>query len=140
SEFPLTITRSQLLLEFGNKTLGSAGASLLSILIALACFTTAVGIITGTADYFKGLFNNSKMVYTITAIIGSALGVVMGQFDVGYIIDIAVPALMFIYPITIILILLNVISEKWASSLVFKGVVITAFIFSIPDFLKILIP
>src|SRR5690606_3826839 len=63
SEFPLTITRSQLLLEFGNKTLGSAGASLLSILIALACFTTAVGIITGTADYFKGLFNHSKMVY-----------------------------------------------------------------------------
>ncbi len=140
SEFPSTITRPELLLALGNKTLGSAGASLLSILIALACFTTAVGIITGTADYFKGLFNNSKQAYTLTAIIGSLLGVVMGQFDVGYIIDIAIPALMFIYPITVILILLNTIPEKWATSLVFRGVVITAFIFSIPDFLKILMP
>lgn len=140
SEFPSTVTRPELLLALGNKTLGSAGASLLSILIALACFTTAVGIITGTADYFKGLFNNSKQAYTFTAIIGSLLGVVMGQFDVGYIIDIAIPALMFIYPITVILILLNTLPDKWATSLVFRGVVITAFIFSIPDFLKILMP
>ncbi|WP_323027681.1 branched-chain amino acid transport system II carrier protein [Gelidibacter japonicus] len=140
SEFPINITRPELLLGLGNKTLGGAGASLLSVLIALACFTTAVGIITGTADYFKGLFRNSKNAYTLTAIIGSLLGIVMGQFDVGFIIDIAIPALMFIYPITIILILLNTLPDKWASSLVFRGVVIIAFIFSIPDFLKILMP
>lgn len=140
SEFPNNVSRSALLLGLGNKTLGTAGASLLSILIALACFTTAVGIVTGTADYLKGLFNNSKTVYTITAIIGSLMGIVMGQFDVKYIIDVAIPALMFIYPITIILILLNVIPEKWAPTLVFRGVVITTFIFSIPDFLKILVP
>jgi LIVCS family branched-chain amino acid:cation transporter len=140
SEFPETISRSTLLLGLGNKTLGSAGASLLSILIALACFTTAVGIITGTADYIKGVFKNSQTAYTLTAVIGCFLGILMGQFDVGFIIDVAIPALMFIYPITIILILLNVIPEKWASSLIFKGVVITTFIFSIPDFLKILMP
>lgn len=140
SEFPEDVSRSALLLGLGNKTLGTAGASLLSVLIALACFTTAVGIVTGTADYLKGLFHNSKTVYTITAIIGSLMGIVMGQFDVKYIIDVAIPALMFIYPITIILILLNVIPEKWASALVFRGVVITAFVFSIPDFLKILRP
>ncbi|WP_027127594.1 branched-chain amino acid transport system II carrier protein [Gelidibacter mesophilus] len=140
SEFAFGITRPELLLGLGNKTLGSAGAILLSVLIALACFTTAVGIVMGTADYFKGVFNNSKIAYTITAIIGSLLGIVMGQFDVGYIIDVAIPALMFIYPITIILILLNVIPEQWASPTIFRGVVITAFIFSIPDFLKILMP
>ncbi|TDU43360.1 LIVCS family branched-chain amino acid:cation transporter [Gelidibacter sediminis] len=140
SEFPEDVSRSALLLGLGTKTLGTAGTSLLSILIALACFTTAVGIVTGTADYLKGLFHNSKTVYTITAIIGSVLGIVIGQFDVKFIIDVAIPALMFIYPITIILILLNVIPENWASVLVFRGTVITAFIFSIPDFLKILMP
>ena len=140
SEFPTDVSRSALLLGLGNKTLGSAGSSLLSVLIALACFTTAVGIVTGTADYFKGLFKESQTAYTITALIGSLLGIVMGQFDVAFIIDIAIPALMFIYPITIILILLNVIPEKYASALVFKGVVIISFLFSIPDFLKILMP
>ncbi|MGV8813627.1 MAG: branched-chain amino acid transport system II carrier protein [Gelidibacter sp.] len=140
TEFPFDVSRSELLLGLGNKTLGSAGAGLLSILIGLACFTTAVGIVTGTADYFKGVFKNSQTAYTITAIIGSLLGVVMGQFDVAFIIDIAIPALMFIYPITIILILLNIIPEKYASALVFRGVVIVSFIFSIPDFVKILMP
>ena len=140
SEFPLDVSRPELLLGLGNATLGKAGSSLLSVLIALACFTTAVGIVTGTADYFKGVFKNSQTAYTITAIIGSLLGIVMGQFDVAFIIDIAIPALMFIYPITIILILLNVLPDTYAPALVFKGVVITSFIFSIPDFLKILMP
>ncbi len=140
SEFTSDVTRSELLLGLGHKTLGSAGAVLLSVLIALACFTTAVGIITGTADYCKGLFKNSQTAYTITALIGSLLGIVMGQFDVAYIIDIAIPALMFIYPITIILILLNVLPDKYAPALVFRGVVIISFIFSIPDFVKILMP
>ena len=59
----------------------------------------------------------------------------MGQFNVGYIIAIALPSLMFIYPITIILILLNVVPEKYASSLVFKTVTIATILFSVPDFL-----
>lgn len=138
--FPEDITRSALLLGLGHRALGSLGGSLLSILIALACFTTAVGIVTGTADYFKNVFNNSKIAYTVTAAIGSILGIVMGQFDVKFIIDIAIPALMFIYPITIILILLNVLPQKYASPLVYRGVVITSFLFSIPDFLIILKP
>ena len=56
-----------------------------------------------------------------------------------YIINVALPVLMFIYPITIVLIILNVLPEKWASNLVFRGVVLATFIFSIPDFLKFLI-
>ena len=43
---------------------------------------------------------------------------------------------MFIYPITIVLIVLNVLPERWASPAVFKMVVLVTFIFSIPDFLK----
>lgn len=42
---------------------------------------------------------------------------------------------MFIYPITIVLILLNVLPEKYASAKVFKAVVIATILFSIPDFL-----
>jgi LIVCS family branched-chain amino acid:cation transporter len=120
--------------------MGIMGTTFLSVLVALACFTTAVGIITGTADYFKGLFNESKLAYTVAAIISCVLGVVIGQFDVGFIIDIAVPALMFIYPITIVLILLNVLPDKFATPIVFRTVVLVTFIFSIPDFLKFLIP
>ena len=59
----------------------------------------------------------------------------IGQFSVHYIIVIAFPALMFIYPITIVLILLNVLPERFNSKVVFRGVVLVTFLFSIPDFL-----
>ena len=132
-------TRTEILTSLSTQTLGNIGTTFLSVLVALACFTTGVGIVTGTSDYFKGLFNNSQKAYTITAIIGCVLGVLIGQFDVHYIIVIALPALMFIYPITIILILLNVLPEKLASPTVFKTVVGVTFLFSIPDFLKFII-
>jgi len=131
--------RTQLLQLLSTHSLGNIGTAFLSVLVALACFTTAVGILAGTADFIKGLANNSDLAYRITAIIGCALGVLIGQFDVHYIIDIALPVLMFIYPITIVLIILNALPEKWATKMVFRAVVITAFIFSIPDFLSFLI-
>ncbi|WP_075340480.1 branched-chain amino acid transport system II carrier protein [Tenacibaculum agarivorans] len=132
-------SRTEVLSGLSTKTLGNIGTTFLSILVALACFTTAVGIITGTADYFKGIFKNNQKAYTITALVGCLLGIVVGQFDVHYIINIALPALMFIYPITIVLILLNLLPEKLATPTLFRTVVIVAFIFSIPDFLQFII-
>lgn len=139
NSFSEDASRTEILTSLSTQTLGNIGATFLSVLVALACFTTGVGIVTGTSDYFKGLFNNSKKAYTITAITGCVLGVLIGQFDVHYIIVIALPALMFIYPITIILILLNVLPEKLASPTIFKSVVGITFLFSIPDFLKFII-
>ena len=132
--------RTELLTLLSTETLGSIGTAFLAVLVALACFTTAVGIITGTADFVKGLCKDSKLAFVITAVLGCILGVIIGQFDVHYIIDVALPALMFIYPITIVLILLNILPEKWASKLVFRGVTLVTFLFSIPDFLGFFVP
>ena len=140
SQFETEITRPQLLSGLSTKTLGNIGATFLSVVVALACFTTAVAIIVGTADFIKGLFKDSKKAYFITAFISCLLGIIMGQMDVGYIINVALPVLMFIYPLVIVLILLNVIPDKFASKAVFRAVVLVAFIFSIPDFLSYLIP
>ncbi|MFD2100286.1 branched-chain amino acid transport system II carrier protein [Flagellimonas iocasae] len=133
--FASDITRTTLLSGISTETLGSTATLFLSLLVSLACFTTAVGIVTGTSDFVRARFNDSNVAYRITALFGCLLGVLIGQFNVGYIIAVALPALMFIYPITIILILLNVVPEKWASPAVFRWVVITTIVFSIPDFL-----
>lgn len=137
--FEENATRTEVLSGLSTATLGNIGTVFLSVLVALACFTTAVGIVIGTADFFKGFFNESKLAYVTTVVISCALGVAIGQFNVHYIITIALPVLMFIYPITIVLIFLNVIPEKYASTNVFRIVVLTSFIFSVPDFLKFLI-
>ncbi|WP_452225657.1 branched-chain amino acid transport system II carrier protein [Lacinutrix chionoecetis] len=132
--------RANLLRGISIKALGGFGNTVLSVLISLACFTTAVGIVTGAADFFKGLLKNSQLVYIITAIISCVIGVVVGQLDFNSIIVIALPILLFIYPITIVLIILNAINQKLASKTVFRWVVLVTFLFSIPDVLNFLMP
>lgn len=139
TEFEASISRPELLSGLSLKTLGSIGNLFLSVLISLACFTTAVSVIVGTADFFKGLFKESQLAYTITAIVACLVGVLIGQMNVKYIIDVALPVLMFIYPLTVVLIFLNTVPDKYASNLVFKTVVLVTFVFSIPDFLGFLV-
>ncbi len=129
------ISRTALLSEISKTTLGNSANLLLSLLVSLACFTTAVGIVTGTADFVKSRYPKKRHAYLLTAVLGCSLGILMGQFEVGYIIAVALPPLMFIYPITIVLILLNVLPPAYTSSLIYKAVVLTTIIFSIPDFL-----
>jgi LIVCS family branched-chain amino acid:cation transporter len=138
--FAENATRIEVLSGLGTKTLGNFGAAFLSISVALACFTTAVGIVTGTADYIKGIFKGSKTAYIATAAIASVIGIIVGSYQVDFIITLAVPALMFLYPITIVLILLNIVPNKYGTKLVFRGVVLVTFIFSITDFLGFIIP
>lgn len=140
STFAEEASRIEILSGLSTQTLGNLGTAFLSILVALACFTTAVGIVTGTADYIKGICNDSKKAYIITAAIASIIGVIVGSYQVDFIITLAVPALMFLYPITIILILLNIVPDKYATKLVFRSVILVTFIFSIPDFLGFIIP
>jgi len=135
TELSTDMQRASLLRGISISALGTFGNTVLSILISLACFTTAVGIVAGTADYFRGLFKNSQNAYVATAIIACIIGVGVGQLDFKTIIHIALPVLMFIYPITIALIILNVLPERIATPLVFRVVIIVTFIFSIPDFL-----
>jgi LIVCS family branched-chain amino acid:cation transporter len=140
SAFAEDATRIEVLSGLSTSTLGNFGTTFLSILVALACFTTAVGIVTGTADYIKGIYKDSKKAYIITAAIASLIGIIVGSYQVDFIITLAVPALMFLYPITIVLILLNIVPDKYATKLVFRGVVLVTFIFSITDFLGFIIP
>lgn len=139
-ELSSDMQRANLLRSISIASLGSFGNTILSILISLACFTTAVGIIAGTADYFKGLCGDSQLVYILTATIASVLGVIIGQLDFNSIIIVAVPVLLFIYPITIVLILLNVLPKQFSTPSVFKAVVIVTFIFSIPDVIGFITP
>lgn len=140
SSFAENATRIEVLSGLSIQTLGNFGTTFLSVLVALACFTTAVGIVTGTADYIKGICNNSRKAYIITAAVAAIIGVVVGSYQVDFIITLAVPALMFLYPITIVLILLNILPDNLASKLIFRGVVLVTFLFSIPDFLGFIIP
>jgi branched-chain amino acid:cation transporter, LIVCS family len=135
-EFPEDVSRVQLLSGISVLNLGNLAGISLALLVTLACFTTAVGIITGTADFMATTLKRPG-IYHLTVVIGCVLGVVIGAFSVNRIIDIALPVLMIIYPLTIVLILLNVLPEKFTGIPVVRSVVLVTAIFSLPDALKL---
>ncbi|MGM1056347.1 MAG: branched-chain amino acid transport system II carrier protein [Bacteroidota bacterium] len=138
SEFPSDITRTQLLSGISFLNLGAMAQAGLSILVSLACFTTAVGIITGTADFMTERINK-PFIYPVTVSIACILGVVMGALSVNKIIEIALPVLMLIYPLTIVLILLNVLPKDYRTAFIMRVVVLVIILFSLPDALQYVI-
>lgn len=135
SEFSQSITRTQLLAGISYLSLGSMAQISLAVLVALACFTTAAGIITGTADFMAERISR-PLVYEITVFIACVFGVLMGALSVNSIIEIALPVLLIIYPLTIVLILLNILPERYRSAGVMRTTVIIVIVFSLPDALK----
>ncbi len=135
SEFPQDVTRTQLLSGISFLNLGGIAQMSLAVLVALACFTTAVGIVTGTADFMAERINK-PYVYSITVFLACFLGVIIGALSVNAIIEIALPVLLLIYPLTIVLILLNVMPPDFRTKLIMTVTVIATAIFSLPDALK----
>ena len=140
--FDAASSRTVILQGVAQLFLGNTAPLGLGILVALACFTTATGIVTGTADFVASYFEGpgyapgtARKVFVGVAIAGAILGVLMGQFPVVYIINIAVPALVFIYPTTIILMALHVLPDSWATPTAFKATVICCFVVNTPAFL-----
>ncbi len=136
AEFPQDISRVGLLSGISFLNLGNSGGVALALLVTLACFTTAVGIVTGTADFMATTIKKPG-IYPFTVVVGCVLGVIMGAFSVNQIIDIALPVLMIIYPLTIILILLNILPQRHRSKIVMRSVVLVTIILSLPDVFKI---
>ena len=141
--FDAASSRTVILQGVAHLFLGNTAPLGLGILVALACFTTATGIVTGTADFVASYFEGpgyapgtARKVFVGVAIAGAILGVLMGQFPVVYIINIAVPALVFIYPTTIILMALHVLPDSWATPKAFKATVICCFVVNTPAFLN----
>ena len=135
-QFTSDANNVEVLVELAQETLGVLGHSALAVLVSLACFSTAVAIVTGTSDFVTSLIGGSDRVFKLTAIVASLLGLLMGQLNVSIILDIGLPAIYLIYPVTICLILLNLSPERFASKKVFISVVSVVVLFSVVDIFK----
>ncbi len=85
-------------------TYGEPGRLLLSLIVTLACLTTAIGLIVAVSSYFTEIF--PKISYRVFAVIFTLISFILASQGLNKIIGGAVPVLLIIYPITIVLILL----------------------------------
>lgn len=110
-------------LYLAEVTLGSAGKTAFGICVAAACFTTAVGLVAISADWFARFTSVS---YNAWAFVISAFSGVLALGGVDFIIKLSVPVLCILYPVTIILILLNIFGVK--NVLVFRAATYTTLV------------
>lgn len=116
--------------------LGNLGHILLSIIVFTACLKTAIGLVSACSEMFEDMFNHRHS-YKTYCIIFSFVSLLIANLGLKQIIALSLPVLMFIYPISIVLISLSIISifigkRKFVYQLSLGVTAIFAFL----DFLK----
>lgn len=86
-------------------TLGEGGSAIFGLCVALACLTTSIGVTAFVADWLEQIVPIS---YQKLVLIISVFSAIVSVGGVDLIVTAAVPMLLLLYPITIVLILLNV--------------------------------
>ena len=114
---------------------GTPGKILLAGIVALACLTTAIGCITATAEYFDELL--PKISYRAIVIAITTCCILVANLGLNQIIQLFIPVLLVLYPICIVLILLGLVRELFASPvLVYRVTLLITFLFSVMDAIK----
>ena len=84
---------------------GSYGSLIMGVIVLLACLTTSVGLITACAEYFGRLI--PVLSYKIWVTVFAFASFCVALFGLTTIIHAAIPVLMFLYPLTISLMILT---------------------------------
>ncbi len=110
-----TLTNGAEILVLASQQLfGFSGNVVFGVIVVLACLTTCVGLINACARFFNEIF--PKCSYKTYVFIFSLVGFLFTNFGLEMILRIAVPLLVFIYPISIVLIVLSLFQHFFGAS------------------------
>lgn len=101
-----------LLADAAELTMGKAGQTIFALVVLLACLTTAVGLITATAEYFSENFAGS---YKVWAVIFTVTSIIFATQGLEFVMSVAAPVIGFLYPPAIALIFVTLIEPAFRS-------------------------
>lgn len=91
-----------------NHYFGLIGQILLAAIVGVACLKTAIGLITSCAKMFSEMFPTT-IFYKSYAILFTVFSFAVANFGLNTIIELSLPVLMFLYPLSISLIILSLL-------------------------------
>lgn len=104
--FPVSANGGEALSLIAGHYFGGVGALILAATVTLACLKTAVGLITSCSETFVQLFPAGPS-YRIWAVGFCAISFLIANLGLNAILSYSTPVLMFLYPLSIVLILLT---------------------------------
>ena len=112
---------------------GSVGNVLLAGIMIFACLKTAIGLVTSCAETFVEVFPKTVS-YRIYAIGFTLVSFLLSNFGLDRILKYSLPALLFLYPITIVFVLLLLVgSFVGENKIIYQSTVIATIIGAFMD-------
>lgn len=114
------------LAQIAEHYLGTAGSVILALTITLACLKTSIGLVTSCSETFERMFPKA-LPYKAWAVLFTGFSLVVSNVGLSTIIEYSIPALMFLYPLAITLILLALCGNLFDHD---RGVYISVTVFT----------
>ena len=129
SLFSLDISRAELVIGIVERLLGKVGLVIFAVVVALACMTTAVALVSSAASFFEKL-TKGRLSYATLVIIICVSSAVISNLGLDRIVAVASPILDIVYPPTLVLIALSWFGDRLSRG-VYRWAVIGALIASV---------
>lgn len=125
----------QIFSRYVNALFGMSGTWIMAGIIVLASMTTLVGVTSAAADYFAKF--STRFSYPFWAALFTAMTITVSQYGLTDLLRITIPALLLIYPVAIVLVVLQCIHTKLPSvKLTYYSTLIVTVCFSLCDSLN----
>ena len=115
-----------------NKIMGQYGTIALALTVALACLTTSIGLTATAGEFFSDL-THGKLKYKHIVIFTCIFSAIVSTNGVDSIITFSGPILSVLYPVAIVIILLNLFDTRIKYKAIYKGATLGAFMASLLD-------
>ena len=118
------ISRASFLIQISSRLFNNNGVYLISVIMILACLTTAIALTAGFARFFDRI-TKGRLGYQEGVILCTLVSIILAINGVETILDYAMGLLNFIYPIILVLVLFTFLFGNMVTS---KGPILTAII------------
>lgn len=96
---------AEILTAAASLLFANGGGLLFGLIVILACLTTCVGLINACSRFFNEIY--PRITYSAFVAIFVLIGLLVSNLGLNLILKLAIPLLVFIYPIAIVLIILS---------------------------------
>ena len=128
--FPGSDTGVSVLTALADGLFGRVGQALLAVIFVIACFNTCVGLIASVGEYFHQLL--PQLPYPAIAAFFALVSMLLANIGLADILSLSVPVLNAIYPIAIILIVVEFLPGRFQRTSVWRLSILFTAIQSIP--------
>ena len=128
--FPGSDTGASVLTALADGLFGRVGQVLLAVIFVIACFNTCVGLIASVGEYFHELL--PQLPYPAIVAFFALVSMLLANIGLADILSLSVPVLNAIYPIAIILIVVEFLPGRFQRTSVWRLSILFTAIQSIP--------